>query len=64
MTTFLVQKRDLSEKFIILNNQRYQLMTIFNDDFRAREREREEKGTTNFHPVKAHLCTVIKGHST
>ena len=53
MTTFLAQKRSLSEKIIIWVKtlsfwmNKVVIWWLFNDVFRAREWEREEKGTTN-----------------
>ena len=55
----------LSENFTILNKTSCLIWWLFNDDLRAREREREEKGTTNSAPknslIRFSYCTGFHG---
>ena len=67
MTTFFVQKRSLSEIIIIwvktlsFWTKQVAIWWLFNDHLRARELEREEKGTTNYVP-KSNTIQFLDSH--
>ena len=52
----------MSENFITLNKQNFHLMT-FNDDFRARERERRKK-EPQIQRLRRYLITILKALDT
>ena len=69
MTTFLVQKRGLSENIIIwvktlsLWTNKIFIWWLFNDDFRARERQHRKK-ELQIQRLRRYLITILKALDT